>query len=115
MRGRSCFIVFISIVCFLCAASLPAAEGDHCSGQGIVVKNMTMLDLWYKKDNGDCTIWRKNHILRMSPAETFEIFSDLACNKLYCSENPTYEKYKSLDADGDCRVRILSLCNLSDM
>jgi hypothetical protein len=60
-------------------------------------------------------MWRNNHILRIGAEDTVEIFSDLVCSKLYCEDNPTYKKYESLDANSNCAVRILPLCNLSDM
>ena len=110
-----CFGLFIAVICFFNAVHSFAAGQDRCSGEGIVVKNMTMLDLWYRKNSADCTILKKNYMFRIGKGDTVEIFSDLTCSRLYCEENPGYEKYKSLDADGNCRVRILPLCNLSDM
>ena len=115
MNRGCCFSVFIVIICLLYAVPLSAIAKDRCGKDGIIVKNMTMLDLWYKKNSGSCTIWRKNHIFRTGPGDAVEIFSDLACSRFYCEDNPTYEKYKSLDVNGDCAVRILPICNLSDM
>jgi hypothetical protein len=114
MSRRFCFVVLFVIIC-LCAAPLSATAEDRCSDEGIIVKNLTTLNLWYKKNSGSCTIWRNNHIFRISPKDSVEIFSDLACSKFYCEDNPTYEKYKSLDVNSNCAVRILPLCNLSDM
>ena len=94
--------------------SVPAAE-DPCRDEGIVVKNLTMLDLWYKENRGECTIWIHNHIVRIKPEDTAEIFSDMVCKTHYCKANPTYKDYKSLDRNGDCGARILPECNLSDM
>jgi hypothetical protein len=115
MSRKFHFGVFIAFICFFYAVPLSAITKDRCSEEGIVVKNLTMLNLWYKKNSGNCTIWRNNHILRIRPEDTVGIFSDLACNKLYCKDNPAYEKYESLDVNGNCRVKILPLCNLSDM
>jgi hypothetical protein len=115
MSRRFCFVVLIVIVCFFCEVPVSATAEDRCSNEGIIVKNLTTINLWYRKNNGDCMIWRNNHIFRIRPGDTFEIFSDLACSKLYCGDNPTYEKYKSLDVNDNCGVRILPLCNLSDM
>jgi hypothetical protein len=95
--------------------SLFAETKDTCSEGGIIVRNMTMLDRWYKKNDGACTIWRHNHMFTSKPEDKFEIFSDLACKTSYCAGNPAYTDYKSVDANGDCRVRILPDCNLSDM
>jgi len=115
MGRRFCFVVVIVIICLFYEVPISAIAADRCSEEGIVVKNLTMLNLWYKKNGGSCTIWRNNHILRIRPEDIVEIFSDLACSNLYCEDNPTYKKYKSLDADSNCGVRILPLCNLSDM
>lgn len=98
-----------------CAVYSFAATEDPCSKEGIIVKNMTMLDLWYKKNGGECKIWIHNHIFNIKPEDTVEIFSDLACEKRYCKDNPTYRIYKSLDMNDDCAVRILPHCTLSDM
>jgi hypothetical protein len=115
MNKVFCFAAFVVIICLLCGAPLRAVTEDRCGEEGIVVKNMTMLDLWYKKNSGSCMIWRKNHIFRIMAEDTVEIFSDLTCSRLYCQDNPTYEKFKSLDLNGNCAVRILPICNLSDM
>ena len=110
------FGISITLLIFaLFAAPLSAEAEDLCSGEGIIVKNMTMLDLWYKKNGGSCTIWIHEHIFRIKPKDNIEIFSDLTCKKKYCKNNPTYRDYKSLDTNGDCSVRILPDCNLSDM
>jgi hypothetical protein len=108
-------VVLIAIICLFYEVPVPAIAKDRCSEEGIVVKNLTMLNLWYKKNSGNCTIWRNNHILRIRPKDSVDIFSDLACSKLYCEDNPTYKYYKSLDMNGNCGVRILPICNLSDM
>ncbi len=118
MRRKVCLeilIVFLIIV-FSAEPFLDAAtKADQCAKKGIFVKNLTMLDLWYKKNGGDCSLWRHNHIFVIKPQDTIEIFSDLTCETLYCYKNPTYRMYKSYDADGNCRVRILTHCTLSDM
>ncbi len=115
MSRKFYFGVLIVFICLFFAVPLSAITKDRCGEEGIIVKNLTMLNLWYKKDGGNCTIWRNNHIFRIKPKDTVEIFSDLACRKFYCEDNPAYEKYKSLDMNSDCGVRILPLCNLSDM
>ena len=92
-----------------------SAVGDPCREKGIVVKNLTTIDLWYEKNKGECTIWIHNHIVRIKPEDTVEIFSDMVCKTHYCEANPTYKDFKSLDENGNCRVRILPDCNLSDM
>ena len=116
MHRNAHFGIALAFLLFsLFAAPLPAEEEDLCSKTGIIVRNMTMNDLWYKKDGGDCMIWIHEHIFRIKPKDNIEIFSDLACTKKYCHSNLTYGAYKSLDANGDCGIKILPYCNLSDM
>lgn len=110
-RVLTVFLIFTLFAVPLFAAT----KEDPCEREGIVVKNLTMLDLWHKKNNSECFILIHNHIFRIKPEDTVDIFSDLACNKLYCKDNPTYKDYKSFDTNGDCRVRILPDCTLSDM
>lgn len=103
------------LILVLLVASSFAATKDPCAEEGIIVKNLTMLDLWYKKNGGECTIWIHNHIFVIKPDDTIDIFSDLICKTTYCKDNPTYEIYKSFDKNRDCGVRILPDCSLSDM
>jgi len=108
-------IIIGFLISTIFTAPLSAAAADPCAAEGIIVKNMTMLDLWYKKDNGDCFMWRRNHIFRITSEDRIKIFSNLTCETLYCRRNPTYGDYKFIDGDGNCAVRILPDCNLSDM
>ena len=94
---------------------LASADEDSCRETGIYIGNQTTLDLWYKRNDGPCTIWRHGHLLTMKPEDTLLIYSDMACKKDYCSNNPTYDVYKSIDANENCRVRILPDCTLADM
>ena len=87
---------------------------DHCGKQGITVRNATMLDLWYKKNDGACSIWIHEHRFTINRGESVEIFSDMSCQTLYCTSNPTYEDYLSADANGDCLVNVFPNCNISD-
>jgi len=87
---------------------------DPCKEKGIVVRNATMLDLWYKKNDGVCTIWIHEHLLTIKRAESIKIFSDMNCQTLYCRNNPTYDDYKSADKDGDCFVNVFPICRISD-
>jgi len=92
-----------------------SADEDPCREMGIYIGNQTMLDVWYTRDGGPCTIWSHGHILIMKPEDTLIIYRDMTCETNYCSKNTTYDVYKSLDANQNCRVRILPDCNLSDM
>jgi hypothetical protein len=104
------------LIFMLFAVSVSAAqEEDHCRSKGIVVRNATMLDLWYKKNGGKCFIWQHEHLFTIKPEDNIDIYSDMTCQTFYCADNPTYKKYESVDADGDCRVKILPYCNISDM
>lgn len=37
------------------------------------------------------------------------------CQTMFCANNPTYKDYKSVDAAGYCRVKMLPDCTLADM
>jgi len=110
-RMVSAFMV-IALTLFPLSAS---ADEDPCREMGIYIGNQTMLDVWYTRDGGPCTIWSHGHILIMKPEDTLIIYRDMTCGTEYCSKNPTYDIYKSLDANQNCRVRMLPHCNLSDM
>ena len=114
MRMLTLLFAFCAAALFI-AASYGVANDDLCSKSGIVVRNATMLDLWYKKNGGACSIWTHEHRLTIKPKDTIAIYSDMDCKTLYCPENPAYKDYKAIDANGDCGVRILPSCNLSDM
>ncbi|MBE0426803.1 MAG: hypothetical protein IBX72_09170 [Nitrospirae bacterium] len=107
------FIILIVLSLFA-GSSLAVAEEDPCREEGIVVKNLTLTSLWFKRDGGDCYIWQRNKIFVIRPQDNIEIFSDLTCETKYCNDL-TYKDYKSFDEDGNCRVRILTGCTLSDM
>jgi len=94
---------------------LASAGEDPCSEMGIYIGNQTMLDVWYTRNGGPCTIWSHGHILIMKPEDKLIIYSGMTCKKEYCSKNPTYDVYESYDANQNCRVRILPDCTLSDM
>src|SRR5512136_1831219 len=86
---------------------LASAGEDPCRETGIYIGNQTMLDVWYTLNTGSCTKWNHGHILIMKPKDTLIIYKDMICKNQYCSKNQTYDVYKSLDANQNCRVRIL--------
>jgi len=92
-----------------------SADEDPCREKGIYIGNQTMINVWYTRNGGPCTIWKDGHLLIIKPEDTLIIYRDMTCQTEYCSPNPTYDVYKSHDADRDCRVRILPKCTLSDM
>ncbi|MEW6571709.1 MAG: hypothetical protein AB1390_11165 [Nitrospirota bacterium] len=97
------------------SGSVPAVAEDPCENEGLVVKNLSFTNLWYTKSDGSCTIWQRDHIFTIKPNDKVQIFSDLICKTSYCGSQPAYDDYRSMDADGDCRVRILPGCTISDM
>jgi hypothetical protein len=109
-------VLTISLIIILIGVPLLAAtEEDPCRKEGIMVRNTTMLYLWYKKNGRGCFIWRHEHLFTIKPEDSIDIFSDLNCQTFYCANNPNYKNYKSVDANRNCRVKILSNCNLTDM
>ena len=93
---------------------LVSADEDPCREMGIYIGNQTM-DLWYTRNGGACTIFATGHLIIIKPEDTLIIYRDMICKTGYCSNNPTYNDYKFLDANQNCRVRILPECNFSDM
>ena len=106
--------VFIAIALTLSPLMALAGE-DPCQESGIYIGNQTMLNLWYTRDGGECTIWSNHHLLIIKPEDELFVFRDNICKTEYCPNNPTYKVYKLLDDNQNCRVRILPECTLSDM
>ena len=105
------FIVFMATLFPLWSV----ADEDPCGETGMYIGNQTTIDLWYTRSGGPCTFWAHDHILILKPGETLLIYQDMTCETAYCSKEPTYDDYKLLDANHNCRVRILPDCTLSDM
>ncbi len=103
--------VVIALILFPLWAS---ADEDPCREMGIYIGNQAM-DLWYARNGGACTIFPTSHLIIIKPENTLIIYRDMICKTEYCSKNPTYNDYKFLDANQNCRVRILPDCNVSDM
>jgi hypothetical protein len=109
-------VLATSLIIILMAASLLAAtEEDQCREEGIMVRNATMLDLWQKKNGGECFFWAHEHLFTIKAEDSIDIFSDMNCQAFYCANNPKYKDYKAVDATGNCRVKVLPNCTLSDM
>ncbi len=108
-------VLVLLVVVLVLFPLLASAEEDSCREAGITVGNQTMLDVWYKRNDGPCTIWNHGHLLVVRSKETLMIYKDMTCKTEYCPKSPTYDVYKSLDANQNCRVRILPDCTLSDM
>jgi hypothetical protein len=43
------------------------------------------------------------------------MYRDMTCETAYCSQNPTYDDYNSIDSNQNCRVVIFPDCTLADM
>jgi hypothetical protein len=91
-----------------------AGDEDSCKDQGMTVRNLSFKEIWYKQKDGDCTILKRNYSFNIRPGEEIRLFSDNVCETIYCPAC-TYSVYKSYDANGDCRVKILPEEALSDM
>ena len=105
----------LAVIALTLIPLLALADEDPCREMGIYIGNQTMLDVWYTRNGGPCTIWVDAHILTINSEDTLVIYRDMTCKTEYCSKNPTYDVYKSFDANQNCRVRILPDCTLSDM
>ena len=105
----------LAVIALILIPLLALADEDPCREMGIYIGNQTMLNVWYTRNGGPCTIWVEGHILITKPEDTLIIYRDMTCKTEYCSKNPTYDVFKSFDANQNCRVRILPDCTLSDM
>jgi hypothetical protein len=126
MEGRMCLFtigkgLFHKMLPFLVAMALTLsplltlAGEDPCQESGIYIGNQCMLNLWYTRNSGECTLWPNHHLLITKPEDKLLVFRDNICRTEYCTVNPTFQVYKLLDDNQNCRVRILPECTLSDM
>jgi hypothetical protein len=116
--NRNLFQKILSALAVIALTLIPLlalADEDTCRETGVYIGNQTMLNLWYTRNGGVCTILAHGHLLIIKPEDTLIIYRDMICKTEYCSKNPTYDVYKSFDANQNCRVRILPECNVSDM
>ena len=112
-QGMVSALMVIALVLFPLLAS---ADEDPCREMGIYIGNQTMLDVWYTRNGGPCTLWnRHGHLIIVKPDDRLILCRDMTCSTEYCPMNLTYDLFKSLDANQNCRVRILPDCTLSDM
>jgi uncharacterized protein YcfL len=110
------FISLTALLLFLFSMMPPgfAADEDSCKDQEITVRNLSFKEIWYKRQGGSCIILKRNYSFTIKPEEEIRLFSDMVCETPYCPAC-TYLDYKSYDADGNCRVKILPENTLSDM
>ncbi len=113
---KNLFISLTTLFLFLFStmSACFAVDEDPCKDQGITVKNLSFKDIWYKRQGGSCIILKRNYFFSIKPEEEIRLFSDMVCETPYCPAC-TYPDYKSYDANGDCRVKILPENTLSDM
>jgi hypothetical protein len=100
------FLSFTMSTCF--------AVDDPCKDQGITVRNLSFKKIWYKRKGGSCIALKRNYSFTIKPKEEIRLFTDNVCETPYCPAC-TYTDYKSYDANGDCRVKILPEKALADM
>ena len=94
---------------------LASADEDHCRKTGITILNQTQVHHWFTRNEGPCTHWTHHYLLTIKPDDALIIYTDLECETEHFSKDPTYDVYKSLDANQDCRVRMLFDGTLSDL
>jgi hypothetical protein len=94
---------------------LAAAEEDLCRKTGIYILNQRQVNLWFTRNEGVCTLWAHHYLITIKPEDALIIYRDLDCKTEYSSKIPTYDVYKSFDANQDCKVRILFDGTLSDL
>jgi hypothetical protein len=113
---RNLFMSLFTLFLFLFSAMSTcfAVDEDPCKDQGITVRNLSFKDIWYKREGGSCTIVKRNYSFTIKPGEEMRLFSDSVCETPYCPEC-TYTYFKSYDANGNCRVKILLDDTISDM
>ena len=105
----------LAVIALTLIPLLALADEDTCRETGIYVGNQGTINLWYTRNGGACTIFATGHLINIKWEDMLIIYRDMICKTEYCSNNPTYNDYKLLDANQNCRVRILPECNVSDM
>jgi hypothetical protein len=115
MRTKKTILIILPVFFLFSFLSVCiAADGDLCAGQGITVRNLSLDDLWYMREGSSCVMLKRNYSFDLQPETRPGVFSDMLCTAPFCPPY-RYEDYQSYDADGNCRVKILPGCVLSDM
>ena len=117
MRMKTNLFIFLAasfLFLFSTMSACLAVDEDPCKDQGITVKNLSFTDIWYKREGDSCIILKRNYSFSIKPEEEIGLFSDMICEKPYGPARK-YLDYKSYDANGNCRVKILPESTLSDM
>ncbi|MEW6585784.1 MAG: hypothetical protein AB1442_09280 [Nitrospirota bacterium] len=114
MRKITRILPILLLSIFLTVSLCAAADGEPCAGKGLTIKNLSIVDVWYKSSNGECIKLKRNYSFVVGPEDKVGVFSDMICKTLYCSSQE-YSDYISFDENGDCRIRFLPGCVLSDI
>lgn len=114
MGGLLALMVMTFVLGTFSLQSASGAQEDPCKDAGIIVKNLTVRDLWYKADGGPCFYWDENKTFVIRPGEKIGVFSDMVCKTAYCRDNPAYKDYRSADSNHNCAVAIHPGCRISD-
>ena len=114
MKISLTFFLPVLFIWFCGTSSCFAVEEDPCKDEGIIIKNLSFKEIWYKPEGGSCIVLKRHSTFAVKPAEAIMLFSDIVCKTPYCPAR-TYADYKSYDLDGNCKVRILPHHTLSDM
>jgi hypothetical protein len=117
MCTSSLVIVVSAILAITVMGSIAVAQdtADPCSQGGVYIVNLSVADLWYKRDGGDCTLWQYSKFnIPIRPGERIEVFSDLTCQTAICPEPLTYQGCKSVDRNGNCLIKVDYGCRLLD-
>ncbi len=112
IRGIVPALMVIALTLFPLLAS---ADEAPCRKTGIHILNLTQVHLWFTRNAGPCTHWTHHYLVTIEPEDALVIYRDLECKTEYFSKNPTYDVYRSFDANQDCRVRINLDGTLSDL
>jgi hypothetical protein len=94
---------------------LASGDEDPCRKTGVCILNMIQVGSWVRLNEGPCTIWHRHYLMPVKPGDVLIIYSDIECKTEYYSKNPTYDDYKSFDANQDCRVMILPDRTIDDL
>ena len=94
---------------------LASGDEDPCRKTGVCILNMIQVGSWVRLNEGPCTIWHRHYLMPVKPEDVLIIYSDSECKTEYYSKIPTYNDYKSFDANQDCRVKILPDRTIDDL
>ncbi len=83
----------------------------NCSA-GYALRNMTGANRWYKRNSGACTLWSNNADISVTPADIYDIHTNVACTALCATTN--YSSQQVFDINSNCLTRMNSTCVFAD-